>query len=222
MWFTRILPCICIKRISIIYKMKIIKKLSLLLILIVAGEVAFGQNADSAAAVKKADKWVKSHVWAKNLKLKLFNDVNSVEFKRQYEANKPMWNKVFKFLGDSKLPSLAAGKYPIDSNAYATITDGAPKNIENVKWESHRKYIDLQYVIAGKVKIGVSPVTSATVTEPYNESKDAAHYTAEGKYYVAQPGEFFLFFPQDAHRPDIKIDGYDTLKKLVIKIRYTE
>ena len=198
-----------------------IKKLTLLVfILIVAGKLANAQSPDSVTAVKKADKWVKSRIWAKDLKPKADPSINSVEFKKQYEGNKELWNKVFKFLGDSKLATLAPGKYPIDSNAYATITEVAPKNIENVKWESHRKYIDLQYVIAGKVKIGVSPVSDAVVTEPYDAAKDVAHYTAEGKFHIATPEKFFLFFPQNAHRPDIKVDGYDTLKKLVIKIRY--
>jgi YhcH/YjgK/YiaL family protein len=190
--------------------------------LTITGTLVSAHSADSIAAIKKADKWVQSGVWSKSLKLKLHSSVNSVEFKRQYEANKELWDKVFKFLGDSKLGSLAPGKYPIDSNAYASITEGAPKNLEDSKWESHRKYIDLQYVIAGKVKLGVSPISAATVTNPYDESKDAANYTAEGKYYIATPGEFFLFFPTDVHRPDIKVDGYDTLKKLVIKIRYKE
>jgi YhcH/YjgK/YiaL family protein len=196
--------------------------LLLIFVLTITGTLVSAQSADSIAAIKKADKWVQSGVWSKSLKLKLHSSVNSVEFKRQYEANKELWDKVFKFLGDSKLGSLAPGKYPIDSNAYASITEGAPKNLEDSKWESHRKYIDLQYVIAGKVKLGVSPISAATVTNPYDESKDAANYTAEGKYYIATPGEFFLFFPTDVHRPDIKVDGYDTLKKLVIKIRYKE
>jgi YhcH/YjgK/YiaL family protein len=42
---------------------------------------------------------------------------------------------------------------------------------------------------------------------------------AGGKFYTAKPGTFFLFFPQDVHRPNIKVKGYDLVKKLVIKIR---
>jgi biofilm protein TabA len=199
------------------------KKSATLLLLIIAAKLVTAQTADSVAAVKKADHWVKSHAWARELKIKPDASINSVEFQKQYESNKALWDKVFRFLGDSKLATLAPGKYVIDGdNAYATIAEGAPKKLEDVKWESHRKYIDLQYVIAGEVKIGVAPVSTATVIMPYDEAKDIANYTAGGKYYIATPAEFFLFFPQNAHRPDIKVDGYDTLKKLVIKIRYKE
>jgi YhcH/YjgK/YiaL family protein len=76
-------------------------------------------------------------------------------------------------------------------------------------------------VVKGKEKIGVAAVSSATVIKPYDDAKDIANYTADGKFYIATPDEFFLFFPSDAHRPSIKVNGYDTVKKLVIKIRYT-
>jgi biofilm protein TabA len=197
-------------------------KITLLFIFIFISVLAYAQT-DSAANVKEANKWVKSHVWAKDLKIKPDPSINSVGFERQYELNKELWDKAFVFLGDSKLNTLAPGKYPIDrDNVFAIITLGPPKKLEGVKWESHRKYIDLQYVIMGKIKIGVSPVSAAKVTEPYSDSRDAANYSAEGKYLTATPKEFFLFFPQDAHRPDIKVEGFDTLKKLVIKIRYKE
>src|SRR5665213_2909046 len=182
-----------------------IKKLIFLSILIVSGNLVIAQQSDSTALVKKANKWFKSRVWAPDLKIKLDKSVNRVDFERQYESNKEMWDKVFRFLGDSQLSNLAPGRYPVDGdNAYATITLGAPKNLEDAKWESHRKYIDLQYVIMGKVKLGVCPLPLAKVTEPYNEKKDAAHYDAGGKYYTATPQNFFLFFPEDVHRPDIK------------------
>jgi YhcH/YjgK/YiaL family protein len=201
--------------------MKILKIATLLFLFSVA--ITANAQTDSVAKVKAAHKWVKRREWAKDLKIKPDPSINSVEFMRQYEGNKALWDKVFVFLGDSKLATMAPGKYPIDGdNAYAMISNSPPKKLENVKWESHRKYIDLQYVISGKVKLGKAPVSKATVTEPYSESREAANYTVEGKYLTATPKEFFLFFPQDAHRPDIKIDGADSLKKLVIKIRYKE
>lgn len=181
-------------------------------------------SAQSNKSNKEATKWVKSKVWADGLKINVYPDVDAAEFKKQYEANKTTWDKVFKFLADSaKLATLAPGKYPIDGkNAYASITYAPSKTFEASKWESHRKYIDLQYVISGEEKIGEVPVSKATVTEPYNEAKDAAHYSSDGTYYIATPKEFYLFFPADAHRPSIKVDGFDNVKKLVIKIAYTQ
>jgi YhcH/YjgK/YiaL family protein len=100
------------------------------------------------------------------------------------------------------------------------ITDGPTKDFDKSTWESHKNYIDLHYVINGIEKIGVAPVASATITVPYDATKDIANYTAEGKFYEAAPGEFFLFFPSDAHRPGIKTGNTGRDKKLVIKIKY--
>jgi biofilm protein TabA len=113
------------------------------------------------------------------------------------------------------------GKLAIDGdNAYAIVTEGPSKELDKAGWESHKKYIDLQYVIKGKERIDVVNIDKATVTKPYDEAKDNAVYTAEGTSYFAVPGTFYLFFPQDVHRPNIKVDGFDdVVKKLVIKIK---
>ena len=169
---------------------------------------------------KTAEKWLKSKDWSNHIKLNVYPSVNAVEFYKQYHANKAVWDKVFLFIKEQNLDTLSVGKHPIDGeNAYASITESPSKDLEKTSWESHRKYIDLQYVIKGKEQIGVAAVSSATVTKPYNEAKDGAAYTAEGTYYTAEPGTFYLFFPQDAHRPTIKVPGYDIVKKLVIKIK---
>jgi biofilm protein TabA len=198
-----------------------VKKCAILPVLVFISGSALAQS-DS---VKRADEWVKSKVWAKDLKINVYPDINSVEFERQYNANKEAWDKAFAFLADkAKLDTIAPGMYPIDGKlAYASITDVPSKTDEAAKWESHKKYIDLQYVIRGKEKMEVTPIANATVTEPYNEGKDAAHYTGEGKFYTATPDEFYLFFPSEVHRPNMKADGYEgKVKKLVIKISYVQ
>jgi YhcH/YjgK/YiaL family protein len=105
---------------------------------------------------------------------------------------------------------------------YVTITDNKPKPFEDTKWEAHRKYIDVQYIFKGKEKMGVAPIAGATEVEPYNDKKDVGFYSIpekDCKYYIARPDSLFIFFPSDAHRPNIKADGYDTDKKIVIKIK---
>jgi len=198
--------------------MKTFRSVILVCLFIVAAHIAFAQQWTTSSAKK----WVKSREWANGSKVKLSPTADELEFARQYHANKAWWDKAFAFLSDPKIDTLKPGKYVIDGdNVFAMITDGPTKQIDSVRWESHRNYIDLHYVIRGRERIGAAPVSSATVTKPYDASRDAANYTVDGKYYVASPDEFFLFFPSDAHRPGIKARGIDTDKKLVIKIRYT-
>jgi biofilm protein TabA len=188
-----------------------------------AGASCAQNNANNTWTLKTAARWVAGNEWKMGLKLRVHASVDQIEFAKQYHKNKAEWDKAFAFLRDTDLNTVKPGKYLVSGDdVYAIITEAPSKTFEQSAWESHRKYIDLQYVIKGKEKIGVAALSTATVTKPYDETKDVANYTAEGKYYIAEPGTFFLFFPGDVHRPNIKVDGYDVVKKLVIKIRIVE
>jgi biofilm protein TabA len=166
---------------------------------------------------KKINAWVNKKQWANGLKLNLHPSVNKDSFYVAYHRNKIVWDAAFAFLKNMNLDTLSAGKYPImDDQVFATITEAPSHNKAYVKWESHKHYIDIQYIIKGKEMIGVADTSTATIIKPY--SPDVINYSAEGKYYITEPGTFFLFFPNDAHRPTIKVEGYDVVKKIVIKI----
>jgi len=166
---------------------------------------------------KKINEWANKKQWANGLKLNLHSSVNRDSFYVAYHRNKIAWDAAFAFLKNNNLDTLSVGKYPIIGNrVFASVTEAPSRNKEDVKWESHKHYVDLQYIIKRKEMIGVADTSTATIIKPY--SPDVINYTAEGKYYIAEPGTFFLFFPNDAHRPTIKVEGYDVVKKIVIKI----
>jgi YhcH/YjgK/YiaL family protein len=174
---------------------------------------------------EKAAKWFEGREWANGLQLKAHESVNQQEFAKQYTKNKAYWDKAFAWLKNTKLETVAPGKYYIDTtNVFVTVTDGATtKAFQDTKWEAHRKYADIQYIVRGKEKMGIAPVAKATsVDQPYNETKDAGNYSfsdSDSKYYIDEPGTFLIFFPSDSHRPNIKVDGFDTVRKVVVKVK---
>ena len=120
---------------------------------------------------------------------------------------------------DSNLVTLPKGKYKVEgTDATVSVTEDSSKVFEKTNWESHRKLIDVQCVIVGEEKMGVWPVKDATVTKAYDEKRDVANYSAEGKFYVGKASDFFIFFPTDAHRPNIAPDAPKPLKKVVFKV----
>ncbi|MGB2868349.1 MAG: YhcH/YjgK/YiaL family protein [Bacteroidota bacterium] len=195
--------------------------LKILLAHCMLGAVLFAQEqSTNEATMKKVDDWFNAKAWLGGVKLEPHKSINRPEFERQYQLNKPAWDSAFAFLRDRDLSALPKGKYPIDGdNVFASITEDSTKNFENTKWESHRNYVDLQYVIRGEEKIGVCTIAKATVTKLYDGKSDAANYAAEGTYYRAVPDTFFLFFPSDVHRPGVTPGGNKIVKKLVIKVR---
>ncbi|MBS1916912.1 MAG: YhcH/YjgK/YiaL family protein [Bacteroidetes bacterium] len=175
-------------------------------------------HAQQLPSEKKIDQWVKKREWANGLTLNLHPSVNKDSFYVAYRRNKNLWDAAFAFLRNVNLEELKPGRYPIiGEQVFASVTEAPSHNKEDVKWESHKNYIDLQYIIRGKELIGVADTSKAVIIKPY--TVDVINYNAEGKYYTGEQGEFFLFFPNNAHRPTIKIDGYDVVKKIVIKIQ---
>jgi YhcH/YjgK/YiaL family protein len=54
----------------------------------------------------------------------------------------------------------------------------------------------------------------------YDNSKDIIFLSAEqNNYRIATPERFFVFFPDDAHRPCVRIDENSIVRKIVVKIR---
>jgi biofilm protein TabA len=164
-------------------------------------------------------KWFRQKAWLSTVQLAPHKTINQQEFARQYHLNKIYWDKAFLFLKEHDLQTIAKGKYPIDGdNVYASVTEDPSKDFDKTNWESHRKYIDVQCIITGDEKMGICPVSKAVVTKEYDDKKDVANYTAGGKFYIGTPGTFFIFFPLDAHRPNISPGGNKTVKKIVIKV----
>jgi len=175
-------------------------------------------NAQQHPSEKKIEEWVKKKKWADGLTLNLHPSVNKDSFYVAYHRNKKLWDAAFAFLKNNNLDRISPGKYLImGDEVFASVTQAPSHNKEDVKWESHKNYVDLQYIIQGKELIGVADTSKAIITKPY--TVDVINYNADGNYYTGGQGEFFLFFPNNAHRPTIKIDGYDVVKKIVIKIQ---
>ncbi len=171
---------------------------------------------------KKDASFYESKDWLNGLQLIPSESINQQAFLRQYSKNKTWWNEAFAFLKNNDLINLKTGSYVIDSNnVIATVSEAPAREIEKVNWEAHKNFNDLQYIISGKATMGVAVFDkNATTTVPYNPAADTETYhIIGGKYYDALPGTFFIFSPEEIHRPAIKAIGFETIKKIVIKVR---
>jgi biofilm protein TabA len=177
------------------------------------------KTTGGASATSNIDKWFKQKEYLNGLKAQPHESVDKVEFARQYNANKDLWDAAFAYLKNTNLQTLPVGKYTIvPDKVTVSVTEDSTKSFEKTNWESHRKMVDIQYIVRGEEKMGVAPVSTAKVIRPYDEKRDAANYEVEGKYYVSTPDKFFIFFPTDAHRPNITTGGNKPDKKIVIKV----
>lgn len=124
-----------------------------------------------------------------------------------------------RFLKGQDMTSLAAGRHDIRGDQiFALVQDYQTKPDADVKWEAHRKYIDVQFVAAGREQMGVTDVANVKVTQPYSDDNDALLGTGEGDRVTLAAGQFIVLFPDDAHRPCIAVDGTEAVRKVVVKV----
>ena len=116
------------------------------------------------------------------------------------------------------------GRHEIDGNRlYANVMEYDTENVTPEKYEVHRKYADLQAVIAGSETVFVRNAAGLPVHTPYNAEGDYAFLVSDGRAAEAGiqlfPGFFTLLFPQDAHTgKGASCLGPGKLKKVVVKI----
>ena len=112
------------------------------------------------------------------------------------------------------------GKQELDGeNLFVSIDEYTTMDKSETCYESHKKYIDIQYIIEGEELIGLTTLDKVKVTEPYNEGKDIAFYEFEGGEYIkVTPENFVVFFSEDLHRPMMKVDENSNVRKIVVKI----
>ena len=199
-----------------------------ILIFIVANSTAI--NAQTMSPVlnkhdqrnnRKITHWFHHRKWAKGLTLTPHASTNITLFHEQYLSNQEAWDSAFSFLKNQPLFELAAGKYPIlGDRVFATISEAPAREKDSAIWESHRQYIDIHYVIRGSDQIGITDSTKAEIIKSY--TVDATHYTAKGEFYKSESAIFFILFPIDLHKPNIKLYDNEIVRKLVIKVQVAE
>ncbi len=141
---------------------------------------------------------------------------------RRYTALSPRFAAAFQFL--QQLPAdKPTGHYALEADHCFALVQAYPtRPLAEAKFESHRKYIDIQFIQAGRETILWSPLATLTKTiQPYDAAKDIAFYATPTHAVPIQlrAGDFAIFFPEDGHAPGLEYDGPTQVRKTVIKIQ---
>jgi biofilm protein TabA len=141
---------------------------------------------------------------------------------RRYTGLSPRFAAAFEFL--EKLPaSQPLGRYEIDGdNCFALVQAYATKPLDQAQFETHRQYIDIQFIQAGRETMLWSPLAALTqVTQPYLAEKDVIFYASPPQMTPINlgPGQFVIFFPADGHAGGLDCGGQSEIRKVVIKVR---
>lgn len=128
--------------------------------------------------------------------------------------------KALQYLAQTDFTNVEPGSYEIDGeDIFAIVQLYNTKPSSSAKWEAHKKYIDIQYIVAGKEKMGFTNSKKVIVLQEYHPGNDISFYKGEGNFLTAVEGQFVIFFPTDIHMPQLALNIPHEVKKVVVKVR---
>ena len=137
-------------------------------------------------------------------------------------ASIPHIEEIKKFLSDNDLSQLVAGDIAIKGeDLFVKILDYETQPEQELFFETHDKYIDLQFVISGKERMQITDVAKLEAAKGPDIEGDFNFFKPVGGFSSidVEKGFFTVFFNDDAHRPGCDCsDGSRKVKKAVFKI----
>lgn len=159
----------------------------------------------------------------------IFGDLESVK----NQINNPNFNKAFEYLEKlqdknsfeykriSNIQIDECHKIELDENSFVLEQCYFTKPREESFFESHKKYIDIQYIFDGVEIMEVENIKNLKICENYDENKDFTKYFFNENHssLIIQSCTLSIFYPQDAHMPCINYKQRNKVIKAVIKIK---
>ena len=146
---------------------------------------------------------------------------DTLENLNQYTGVFPNLDTAIDFIENTDIAALPLGRTEIDGdNVFVNVMEAEPTPGEGRGFETHSRYMDLQMDLDGTELCEVA-LGDMEEAEPYDEEKDFALWNgATSAALVLGEGRFAVFMVEEPHKPTIKAQGCDKVKKAVFKIAY--
>ena len=127
---------------------------------------------------------------------------------RLYFSKKQAVSKALQYAAEFD-QSKPDGRYDIDGDKlYALVMTYHTKSADELKFEAHKKYIDVQLLLDGQEFLDVSLDKNLDVQMPFSAEMDAVLFKAPKQFssVLLEPGRFAVLYPDDIHRPCRKVE----------------
>lgn len=142
-----------------------------------------------------------------------------------YDYSEEKIERALEFLRTTDFTGMEPGKIQIDGDRiYAEVQEYTTKRAEECRFETHRKYYDIQYVAEGEEYFGYIPLAELETDTGYDEEKDLEFYKEpENPGWIhLRRGDFAIVSPEDGHKPRCIGDAPCKVKKIVVKVLVQE
>lgn len=128
------------------------------------------------------------------------------------------------YLASTDFRAVLLGRQELDGQRlFASLARYSTKPASDARWEAHRRYLDVQYVVDGEERIGWTPIApELPIVEPYSAEKDLIFFDAAGPLVELRPGRFAIFAPHDVHAPGLHVLPKEVCEvfKVVVKVAW--
>lgn len=138
---------------------------------------------------------------------------------QRYSKLHPHFADAFHLLQTLDFANLPDGQIPCDNPNIRIFIGSEPmRTREAAQPEAHLNHIDIQVPISGQEEYGWIDRAHLKNGLGYNAQRDIEFFDCQPETWISiEPGEFGLFFPNDAHAPLVGTEK--TIRKAVFKIR---
>jgi YhcH/YjgK/YiaL family protein len=127
-------------------------------------------------------------------------------------------DEVLEFLYGTNVEILQ-GKYDFADGVGATVSVYYTKNEGDL--EAHQKYIDLHMMLKDEERIDFCDIDELSVKVPYDKERDIEFYNDPDvplSTIYLEPNKFAVFYPYEAHKPQLNYRTSKEVRNVVIKI----
>lgn len=148
----------------------------------------------------------------------IFDDLENLN---QYYGLFDNLDRAIAYIDENGLEGLPDGRTDIDGDdVYVTVGPRAPGPAGEAPFETHSRYMDIHVVLEGS-ELAETALGELTARRPYDEAADTALWdAATSAALVLAPGRFAVFMVEEPHKPDVRAEGCEALRKAVFKVKY--
>lgn len=149
--------------------------------------------------------------------------VASLPFADQNDYLSARMRKAYAFLRETDLARLPLGRFDIDGeDVFANVQEYTTVPAADKQMEAHRRYYDVQFVVAGEELLQYAPLDGLTLVDTFDEVSDFGLYESPSTCSdtVLHAGDLAILAPEDAHKPGCALGGKSSqVRKIVVKVR---
>lgn len=147
----------------------------------------------------------------------LYDSLKHIEF---YKGIHPGVYRALEILRATDFSQLEDKRYEVDGDNLFFFLQSYETKPDNDTPEAHRKYIDIQFLVSGREKMGVAPLEDMSEEVEARPDGDIWFYRGPMDYITLTAGDrFAVLWPGDAHAPSIAVDSPAPCRKCVVKVK---